>query len=153
MNFFKILPIWNELKYFPKQLILWPSLSIYVFLPRQQTPLPPGQNPWYPAPNSWQSSTCLHTPCLDRGEWVTQRTGEAGAPKNHIMLKNDKFNESFFPHITKLWNSLGANVQNKNHASVTQMAQQLTWISSLNILHYVILIPVLFGRLDPNWHE
>ena len=38
----------------------------------------------------------------------------------------------------------------KNHASVTQMAQQLTLISSLNIFYYVILIPVLFGRLDPN---
>ena len=52
--------------------------------------------------------------CMPKLDWERRKPQRSKGGYLPFDNKNDKFNKSFFPHTTKLWNSLGANVHNKN---------------------------------------
>ena len=94
-------------------------------------------------------------PKLDRDKDITLRSKIGYQP---FKTKSDKFSKSFFPHFSKMWNSLANDITNKNIHDFkiftnTLKPKKIKHFSRGNKYTNSLLTRIRIGRSDLNQHK
>ena len=106
-----------------------------------------------------QETRPLIRKCMPKLDWERKNVLRSNGGYLPFDISGDKFKKSFFPHISKMWNSLGSSVQTKNlhdfkiHTKTEMKPQKYKHFSRGTKQSNSLLTRIRVGRSDLNQHK